>query len=129
MLSFVVTSQNLFILNLLSFLVVKTKVYYDGSCRLCSAAITKYTRKQNFQSIDISKSTFNANKEGLKQTALMKKIHLRLPSGKIVTGVEALIVLWKNTPGYAGLGLIISLPVIKQLAQAGYWAVARMRHF
>ena len=77
------------------------KVYYNESCSICRAEINHY-KKQNIEEIDWVDITNNidAEKETLKNDkTLLRRLHVK-KNGKIFSGAEAFLLIWKNIPKY-----------------------------
>ena len=107
-----------------------TKVYYDGACHLCSREIDHYAKRdqqQQFLFIDISSPHFSAVGEGLDPVKVDQEMHVKTEDGKIFTGVDAFIELWRQMPGYAVMGRVASLPVVNSILKVGYFCFARIR--
>ena len=54
----------------------------------------------------------------------LKKLHVSLADGGELVGVDAFIYIWRRTQGYNWLAILISLPVIKQIAKFIYSILA-----
>ena len=101
------------------------KVYYNESCSICRAEINHY-KKQNIEEIDWIDITNNvaAEKETLKDDkTLLRRLHVK-KDGKIFSGAEAFLLVWKNIPKYKFLYSIFSLPFIFQIFSLSYEVIA-----
>ena len=101
------------------------KVYYNESCNICRAEINHY-KKQNIEEIDWVDITNNdvAEKETLKDDkTLLRRLHVK-KDGKIFSGAEAFLLVWKNIPKYKFLYNFFKLPVIFQIFSIGYEIIA-----
>jgi len=101
------------------------KVYYNESCNICRAEINHY-KKQNIEEIDWVDITNNitAEKETLKDDkTLLRRLHVK-KDGKIFSGAEAFLLVWKNIPKYKFLYSILRLPIIFQIFSLTYEVVA-----
>ena len=101
------------------------KVYYNESCSICRAEINHY-QKQNIEEIDWVDITNNitAEKETLKDDkTLLRRLHVK-KDGKIFSGAEAFLLVWKNIPKYKFLYSILRLPFIFQIFSLIYEIVA-----
>ena len=101
------------------------KVYYNESCSICRAEINHY-KKQNIDEIDWVDITNNvtAEKETLKDDkTLLRRLHVK-KDGKIFSGAEAFLIVWKNIPKYKFLYSILKLPIIFQIFTLTYEVVA-----
>ena len=101
------------------------KVYYNESCSICRAEINHY-KKQNIEEIDWVDITNNidAEKETLKNDkTLLRRLHVK-KNGKIFSGAEAFLLIWKNIPKYKFLYKIFKLPIIFQIFFLTYEIIA-----
>ena len=101
------------------------KVYYNASCNICRAEINHY-KKQNIKEIDWVDITNNitAKKETLKDDkALLRRLHVK-KDGKIFSGAEAFLLVWKNIPKYKFLYSILRLPLFFQIFSLAYEVIA-----
>ena len=101
------------------------KVYYNESCNICRAEINHY-KKQNIEEIDWVDITNNVNaeKDTLKDDkTLLRRLHVKT-DGKIFSGAEAFLLIWKTIPKYRFLYLIFRLPVIFQIFSLVYEVIA-----
>ncbi len=111
---------------------MKTKVYFDGACHLCSREIEhyrKHTAEAGLEFIDIAHPAFSARAEGLDPVRVNREMHVRDVNGKLHYGVDAFIELWRVMPGYARLSKIAKLPWINPFLQVGYHAFAKIRPY
>ena len=101
------------------------KVYYNESCSICRAEINHY-KKQNIEEIDWVDITNNvaAEKETLKDDkALLRRLHVK-KDGKVFSGAEAFLLVWKNIPKYKFLYSILRLPLFFQIFSLAYEVIA-----
>ena len=101
------------------------KVYFNESCNICRAEINLY-KKQNIREIDWVDITNNitAKKETLKDDkALLRRLHVK-KDGKIFSGAEAFLLIWKNIPKYKFLYSFLKLPIIFQVFSLSYEMIA-----
>lgn len=107
-------------------------VYFDGACHLCSREIEHYRSKDKTGTlcfVDISHPSFDAPSVGLDRHLVQKFMHIRLPDGTIVTGVDAFVAIWNVLPGYSGLSRVAKLPVVNLLLRGGYHCFAAIRPY
>ena len=101
------------------------KVYYNESCSICRAEINLY-KKQNIEEIDWVDITnnINAKNETLKNDKqLLRRLHVK-KDGKIFSGAEAFLLVWKKIPKYKFLYNLFKLPIIFQIFSIGYEIIA-----
>lgn len=105
------------------------EVFYDGACALCMREINwlrRFDRKQRIRFTDIASAGFDASTLGIEWSALMDRIHGRLPDGTIVEGVE----VFRRMYAAVGFGALVSasrLPGIAQLLNLSYAVFAKNR--
>lgn len=110
------------------------KIFYDGSCVVCSREMSLYMRRdcgERLTFIDISAPGFDARQYGFSQAELMKELHVLDAGGESHTGIAAFSRIWSafpESPLYTLLERTINLPGIRQGADLGYAAFARLRH-
>ena len=105
-------------------------VFYDGKCGLCSKEIDHYQKiapEGVFDWQDITESADMLNAEGVRLSEGLKLLHVRDSSGKIHVGVDAFILIWRQLQRWKVLAMIVSLPLIRQLANITYGAFANWR--
>lgn len=111
---------------------VPLTIFYDGACHVCSREINHYQRLDaagKLQWVNIAAKDFNAKSYGLDPVAVNNVMHVRLPSGEIVTGVDAFVAIWNEFPNYARLAKLIQTPVVYEISNVGYQIFARLRKF
>ena len=103
-------------------------LYYDGRCPLCLREMDKLAtlKSDELQLVDIHGLVAEPGMPD--RDTLLRDLHMRLPDGRWLTGVDANVRAWT----YAGRGVWLSWlrwPVIRQLADVGYalWAGWRYR--
>ena len=111
-------------------------VFFDGKCNLCSKEINYYQRiapKNTFNWVDITKTPGELDKFEIKLSDGLRLMHVADSKGNIFTGVDAFIIMWKQIKYWKFLGLFVSLPIVKQIANLLYqyfadWRFNRYEH-
>ena len=111
-------------------------VFYDGKCGLCSKEINHYRKIAPdgvFDWQDITAYPDGLKKEGITLSQGLKLLHVKDNSGKMHTGAHAFIVIWRQLGRWRLLALIVSLPLIRQIANFVYrifacWRFKRLAH-
>jgi predicted DCC family thiol-disulfide oxidoreductase YuxK len=111
-------------------------VFFDGKCNLCSKEINYYRRiapKNTFNWVDITKTPGELDKFEIKLSDGLRLMHVADSNGNISTGVDAFIIMWKQIKYWKILGLFVSLPIVKQIANLLYqyfadWRFNRYEH-
>lgn len=111
------------------------KVFYDGSCYVCSSEMLVYMKKNHesrLEFIDISAPDFNLNEYGISLTDFMYQMHVIDRAGRVYRGPEAFRAIWQAFPSsawYGFLATLVALPGIRVLARAAYMTFARVRKY
>lgn len=111
-------------------------VFYDGKCGLCSKEINYYRKiapSGIFDWQDITESAGDLNKEGISLAEGLKLLHAKDNNGKMHVGVDAFILIWRQLRHWRILAILVSLPLIKQIANLIYrvfanWRFKRLTH-
>ncbi len=101
------------------------KVYFNNSCKICKTEIDLYKKEKinKINWIDIT-NNLNAQIETKKNDKeLLRRLHVK-KDGKIFSGAEAFLLVWKSIPKYRFLYLFFKLPVIFQTFSIFYEIVA-----
>ena len=107
-------------------------VYFDGLCPLCSREIDHYRKQrgaERLRFIDITASDFNAQAEGVDPVAVHKEMHVKTSDGRLVTGVDAFIEIWKVLPRYGFAARLAQRSLIKPVLDFGYMIFATVRPY
>lgn len=110
---------------------MKFAIYYDGLCHACSWEMKKFHAKQEAREqidfIDYTAPEFDAPAEGLNREALDRYLHVKMPTGEIRVGVDALIEIWRRVPGWSWAARLASFPLLKPIFRLGYFCFAHVR--
>ena len=101
------------------------KVYFNNSCKICKTEIDLYKKEKvdQIEWVDITNNQ-NAKLETNKNDKeLLRRLHV-LKDGKIFSGAEAFLLVWKNIPKYKFLYSIFKLPIIFQIFSLCYETIA-----
>jgi predicted DCC family thiol-disulfide oxidoreductase YuxK len=109
-------------------------VYYDGGCRVCSAEIDYYQRRDSggrLRCLDITAPDFVPAAHGCSLAEFMARLHVRDARGNFTTGIAAFVAIWQVLPQqrYRWLSRFFSLPVVRPVAESGYTIFARNRKY
>ena len=111
------------------------QIFYDGSCSVCATEVEHYGRKDRdgrLILVDISAPAFDPAPFGIPLAEFMYQMHAIDRSGRVFRGVEAFWAIWQAFPSSTLLGLcgvMISLPLVNQLARLGYRIFAGLRGY
>ncbi len=112
------------------------KVFYDGKCGLCSKEIAHYRKiapQDTFDWVDVTKFTKGLNKHGVAQSEALKFLHALDSNDQLHIGVDAFILIWQQLKRWRILAKLISLPMIRIMAdfiykQFSQWRFQRLAH-
>ncbi|MDH3975591.1 MAG: DUF393 domain-containing protein [Deltaproteobacteria bacterium] len=110
----------------------KFKILYDGGCPICKAEIAWLKgkdRKGSLLTEDISAPAFESSLYGKSLDELMGSIHGVFPGGHIVSGIDAVIELYRAV-GLGWLWLPAKLPFVRPFYDLVYslFALYRFRY-
>ena len=102
-------------------------LYYDGQCPLCMKEMARLGRLKNEQ-LQLADIHQLGDASGLpERDVLLRTLHLRLPDGQLLTGVDANVAAW----GYTRYGIWfrwMRWPVLRYIADRVYRSWARWRY-
>ncbi|MFO0554116.1 MAG: DUF393 domain-containing protein [Polyangiaceae bacterium] len=107
------------------------EVFFDGECPLCAreiAMLARWDRAGRIRFTDIASPAFDARSVGVEHSTLMGRIHGRMPTGELVTGVE----VFRQLYGRVGFGVFVRLSRVAGVrhvldALYGWFARNRLR--
>lgn len=101
----------------------KIEILYNGECPICSREIAGYQRMSEAAALPLRFDDLHGAdtlaRWGVTAEDAAKRLHVREPDGRIVSGVDAFIVLWRALPRLQWLARIVSVPGI-------YWAATKL---
>lgn len=103
-------------------------VYYDGACPVCRREIGFYQKRTGgaVSYCDVAAEVCPA--PDLRREDALKRFHVRLPDGALVSGAAAFLALWRETPGFRLPARLLSArPVVAALDVAYAWFLTLRR--
>ena len=97
-------------------------VYYDGACPLCRAEIGHYRAQEGAGAIcflDASTQTSDLP-NGLTREQALARFHVRLNDGRIASGAQGFVKIWKILPRWRWAARLASLPGVPPLLEVSY---------
>ena len=106
------------------------RVYFNNSCKICKTEIDLYKREniKDINWVDISDNQNAQIETNKSDKQLLRRLHVK-KDGKVFSGAEAFLLVWKNIPKYRFLYLIFKLPVIFQIFSFCYEIIAFLLYF
>ena len=100
----------------------KPTAYYDGNCPLCRAEIDMY-RKQDTDNriklIDVSVTDVDLP-DGFARSQAMARFHVMSTNGRLLSGAEAFIEVWRQLPGWRWVARIATFRWITLMLELAY---------
>lgn len=106
-------------------------IYFDGSCPLCRLEIAHYAAQPGADClafIDVSAARPDTGPD-LVPAAAMARFHVRLPSGRLVSGAEAFAQIWQRLPAWRLAARLASLPAGLAIMETMYRLFLPVRPF
>ena len=103
-------------------------VYYNSACPVCNAGIEYQKRKKLEADIawnDIHTDNHLVERLSSDLETVRKYLHLTDQQGQLHVGIDAFIIIWKNSHNQAYLAKIFSWPIIHPVATITYRAFAK----
>lgn len=104
----------------------ETEILYNGRCPICSAEIAQYRAQAEKARAPLTFIDLNGtdlSDWAVSQDQATRRLHAR-KDGQIISGFPAFLVLWRELPRMRWLARLLSLPVLRQIADFGYNALA-----
>lgn len=99
------------------------KVFYDGSCPVCSREVGMYRRQRGAERlswVDVSLAGAGDLPAGLDPETAMSRFHIQTAQGQLQQGARAFAALWLQLPYFRWLGRLASLPLVSRLLEFLY---------
>ena len=77
------------------------KVFFNNSCNICKAELNHYKKicNENIEWIDVTDNTEAKELTSKSYKELIRRMHV-ISDGKIISGAEVFLIIWKNIPKY-----------------------------
>jgi len=102
-------------------------VYFNSACPVCNAGINSQKNKSTACTIqwkDVHEDNLLVDELNRELSTVRKYLHITDSNNQHHVGIDAFILLWKNSPKEKWKAKLFSLPAIKQLFQLTYYAFA-----
>lgn len=104
----------------------KLTVFYDGACPSCVRDRALYEQvagnKHQVEWCDITGKEATLREQGIDPKLALQELHVKTPEGRVVSELDAYILLMKRTFWLKPLAWLIGLPLIRPL-------LARLYHY
>ncbi|MEM6744662.1 MAG: DUF393 domain-containing protein [Pseudomonadota bacterium] len=104
------------------------EVFYDGACPLCRREIATYRKMDGMDAIDwrdVAADEFAA--PDLDRDAALKRFHVRLESGEIVSGARAFLAVWRRSPRLGPIARLLDRRPFVDVLELGYRGFLKIR--
>ncbi len=97
-------------------------VYFDGSCPLCTAEIGHYASCEGGDRLGFVDVSADGAKLGsdLSSNEAMRRFHVRLPDGTLVSGARAFVEVWDSLPGWQWAARLAKFPGLILVLEGTY---------
>lgn len=104
------------------------QVFFDGACPRCSAlAAREASRNAAIVWRDLNTSETELRAAGIDPAAALARLHAVDETGRVRSGAAALAAIWRRNPRRRWLAPLVTLPLLRGLAEHAYDLVARSR--
>lgn len=97
-------------------------VYFDGSCPLCTFEIGHYasqTGGNHLNFVDVSQEGPDLGSD-LSADAAMRRFHVRLADGRLLSGARAFVAIWNTLPRWRWAARIAQIPGVTLALEGVY---------
>lgn len=104
-------------------------LYFDGGCPLCLMEIEelrKLSQDGRLAFVDANAEDFAASYPHIDRRAALAKLHGETDDGRMLYGLDVTVAAWSAVGKHRWLR-ILRWPVLRYMADAGYWLFARYR--
>jgi uncharacterized protein len=101
------------------------EIMYDTECPVCDMEMSRYCRDARRAGLewrfdDVADRPDLMQRYRLDTQAARKRVYVLDDDGRMNSGIHAIALIWSALPGWRWLAQLVSLPVIRSLADAGY---------
>lgn len=104
-------------------------IVFDGSCGVCSSFVgdrASFFERYGFRVVPLQER-WAQEAMGLDERTLSEAIHLRLPNGRVVRGIDFFLEVARRVWWLKPFGFAFGIPIVKPIAARVYAAVAKRR--
>lgn len=101
------------------------EIMYDTECPLCDMEMSRYCRDARRAGIewrfhDVADRPDLMSRYRLDTQTARKRVYVLKDDGRMISGIQAIALIWSSLPGWHRLARIVRLPVIRSVADVGY---------
>lgn len=102
-------------------------VYYDGACPVCRREISYYQGRtgEGVAYCDVAATADPA--PDLTREDALRRFHVRLADGRLVSGAAAFLALWGQVPGFSRIASLLSVKPVVAVLDVAYLGFLRLR--
>jgi predicted DCC family thiol-disulfide oxidoreductase YuxK len=102
-----------------------SQILYDPVCPVCDLEMRRYCAQASRSGLrwmfaDVAASPEIMEGSGIDADTARRRVYLIDADGRIHSGIDALTIIWSSLPRWRVVGGIVSLPVIRVLANLFY---------
>ena len=104
------------------------QVFYNSACPVCNAGINAQKGKTTaceIQWLDVHSNSAARTEIPADLEIVRERLHAIDKDGNVKIGIEAFLVIWRDTPTEKWKATLVGLPIIKQLSIVAYNVFAR----
>ena len=108
----------------------KINVFFDGSCKVCTKEVSfynKHDKKNKFNWIDLNSKNKDLQKLGINKKELLKSLHIQLYDGRVIKGVNAFRIIWREYPFLKFLSYILDFKITRIFARPIYKLLVKIK--
>jgi predicted DCC family thiol-disulfide oxidoreductase YuxK len=102
-------------------------VYYDGACPVCRREIGFYQKRTGGEVAYCNVASEVRPAPDLGREEALRRFHVRLPDGALVSGAAAFLALWRATPGFRLPARLLSAPPVVAALEVAYGGFLKVR--
>jgi predicted DCC family thiol-disulfide oxidoreductase YuxK len=102
-------------------------VYYDGACPVCRREIGFYRTRTGSAVTYCDVAAEVCPAPDLKREDALQRFHVRLADGALVSGAQAFLALWRETPGFRRAAKLLSPRWVVAVLDAAYVGFLKIR--
>ncbi|MGB0498068.1 MAG: thiol-disulfide oxidoreductase DCC family protein [Rubricella sp.] len=103
------------------------EVFYDGACPICSREIAMWKGARGMDDVAFRDIAEEDLPEGFDRETLLARFHVRRESGEVVAGAAAFLALWRRSPWFRPLAILLDRQPFLWMLDRAYDGFLRVR--